>query len=372
MASIDEGGPLTWLVGVFGFEEKSDQYRSLSLPSTGAGFEDFAGATVENEFEFTRTGFAAFSQVSYSITDQLDVTGGIRYSEEFVDFTIDKIVEIPLLPATITVFGNTDTDFSDVSPMGSISYRWNEDLMTYLTIAKGFKAGGYDGTTLEQSAYDVPFDSEESISYEVGFKGTLLDGGLDFSGAIYHIDLDDLQVLTSSLIDGIPIGIISNAGESRSRGAEAEFVYRPNANLLVSGSVSYTDAEFIEYIDANDIDQSGNPLNNVPEWTGSLQLEYLHPLSNGMDLSYLVSYSYIDEIRMGTGIDQDPVRQLDSYDVVDASISLDMDDLVITLFADNLLDDYNVPTSQLGFFNLRIFDQPQPPRRVGIRASYQW
>ncbi len=88
-----------------------------------------------------------FGQATYT-TGPWDFTFGTRYSKEKpkietrVNFTVPFFAVIGLPPTTDFMQGN-ETTIDAFTPMGSISYRFNDNTMTYLTVAQGFKAGGF-------------------------------------------------------------------------------------------------------------------------------------------------------------------------------------------------------------------------------------
>jgi outer membrane receptor protein involved in Fe transport len=116
----------------------------------------------------------------------------------------------------------------------SLDHAMNDDLMAYVTLARGYKAGGFntDGT-LPPALRE--FEPETLLNLELGLKGRLFGGRLQTRVALFNMAREDLQISSSRLIerDGGSTEFISftgNAAEGTNRGIEAEFVYSLNAN----------------------------------------------------------------------------------------------------------------------------------------------
>ena len=114
--------------------------------------------------------------------------------------------------------------------------------MAYGTIARGFKAGGFNQTS---PAGDEEYGSEHSWNYEVGEKGTWLDGKLDTDLAFYYIDWQNLQLNQPVPASGGTSFFIQNAGAAASKGIELETTYHAMKGLDFFGGAGYTDARFL-------------------------------------------------------------------------------------------------------------------------------
>ena len=374
-------GALKWLVGGFVFSNKQKEDRqwnirdATSTPESAANFAVFEGTHLNSRADYDWSGYALFGQATYSmLDDRLDLTIGGRYSHDSVDHFRDLFVFIPLIPLTDAFDATASQSFSDFTPMASASYRWNDSLMTYATVSEGFKAGGfqYDSGNVTQAS--TPFDSEQVTNYELGLKGDLADGRMSYALSFYFMDLTDLQVSVLRPFDlGGETGfmsVVDNAASARSKGFELETTLRPTDNLTLNVSLSYTDSEFEEFIDAAGLDRSGEQFQDIPEWLGATHIEYVHHWKNDIDVIWLASYQYIDNVILGTGSSSNPRRTRDSYDLVDASISFSKQAWKLTVFAENVLDDYNVGYSTFPAFNKSLFEEPLPPRQLGIRVTY--
>ncbi|MEX0300202.1 MAG: TonB-dependent receptor [Kordiimonas sp.] len=361
----------SWLAGLYGYDESLLSDRRYSLLDLDTFFDDILNRqTVETD----RKGWAVFGQATYTIADFIDITGGLRYSRE----KVENVSDVEFSVAPIGFFGaflseGKDT-FSDVSPMGSIAFRWSEDVMTYFTVAKGFKGGGFDkAPAASQNVRAV--DEETSINYEAGLKASLLDKKLIVDASVYKINIKGQQLQTVVLIDGVPFSAIDNAGESHSQGFELSLNTRLTENFTFTANAGYTDAEFDTYVDGSGVDRAGESFPYVPEWTVSMAAEYTTQVGDDLDLTLRGSYRYVDNYVIGSGAAFDPQFNINSYDIFDAQITLSKDNWDLSLFAENLFDSYITTNRWNAFFfagDSVHRDTIMSPRRVGVRAAFRF
>jgi iron complex outermembrane receptor protein len=238
-----------------------------------------------------------------------------------------------------------DTAFT---PRASISYKPNRDHNFYASYSQGFKGGGFDprGQSTQaptQSPEDIfeflAFDPETVDSYELGWKGALLDRRLRLATAIFRADYEDVQVPGSAgcIVRGQPsfCGVVTNAGQARFQGVEIESHFAAAEDLGVlgdrlglAGSLGYLDAEFREFITVVTRNQAGEVIpatevdladfrevQNTPKWTLSGTVDYDAPMKGGRlyastTLSYRSSSQQF-EFR-SPGLDQEGFALLDA------------------------------------------------------------
>ena len=152
----------------------------------------------------------------------------------------------------------------------------------------------------------LSFAPEKVDSYEIGYKGALLDRRLIVALAAFRADYGGVQIPGSQActVAGLPsfCGVVTNAGSARFQGFEAEVTGRLGENLFsaddaltVRGSLGYIDAEFRRYI-ANiaSVPTDVAPfrkVQNTPKWTASATAAYRTAVGEGsLDLSSTVSY----------------------------------------------------------------------------------
>ena len=82
-----------------------------------------------------------------------------------------------------------------------LDHHLTEDTMVYASIANGFKSGGFNSLNFGPGI-QTSYDAEEVMNYEIGLKGELLDGALQYSSALFFYEYDNLQTLE---LVGVPI-----------------------------------------------------------------------------------------------------------------------------------------------------------------------
>ena len=160
---------------------------------------------------------AVFGQFRYNINDQWTAIAGGRWAREEKDFDFEiahvEFQSDPLL-ALDTVFNESRSE-TKFTPSFTLQYEPNTDLMLYASYAQGHKTGGYS----DRVQADLEFDAETNTTIELGLKGVWLDGTLETNLALFHMDIEDLQ-LARTLPGEITSFEVKNAAEATSKGVE--------------------------------------------------------------------------------------------------------------------------------------------------------
>jgi len=321
----DDGGPLTGLIGGYYLTAKADTQFDVRLFTTLAGLTAFTEADIDTET------YAVFADFTYKLTDQFSLSLGGRYTWDTRDAHILRQNYLgggsPVFGGAGVALGAPSTDFTGsrefnkFTPRVSLSFQPNRDHNIYASFSQGFKGGGFDPrgvgvnapaavpgapTNAEVTAY-LSFRPETVDSYEIGYKGNLLDGALYLALAAFRMDYKDVQIPGSAgcVVGGIPTfcGIVTNAGKARFQGLEAEGNLRLGRDLLsggdrltLAGTLGYIDAKYKEYITqvagVGPVDVADyRKVQNTPKWTGSGTLAYNVPVGTGdLDFSTTVSW----------------------------------------------------------------------------------
>src|SRR5207247_9373853 len=111
------------------------------------GNQILRGATSIINTQPKRTGSALFGQATFDLTRRLSLTAGGRYSKEKTKFQVFNYLNLPaigLLRNFTRLPPGGDFNDDDFSPSGSLSVKWTADFMTYASVGRGFKAGGFN------------------------------------------------------------------------------------------------------------------------------------------------------------------------------------------------------------------------------------
>ncbi|MDE0916219.1 MAG: TonB-dependent receptor, partial [Planctomycetota bacterium] len=233
--------------------------------------------------EFDDHGASVFVQMGMSPAPGWELTGGLRHDYESKKLDLNHTFET----GGFTVL-DTDASFKDhffeLTPMVSASYRPSESSQIYAYAAEAFKAGGFN---LTAPAGEQFFDPESSWTYEIGYKHSLVESGVDLKLAAFHVDWTDMQL---SLFDPVAGGYVENAGESTSEGLELELdaPLGDSWRMFVGAGIART--EFQEFTDAFGQDAAGNSLANAPEQTWNVGMSYNKKAEGGL---YFARAAYV-------------------------------------------------------------------------------
>jgi iron complex outermembrane receptor protein len=244
--------------------------------------------TIDQETE----SFSVYGQGSYSFTDKLNGTYGIRYTDESKDFVSSSFIIrsgfFLLAPTPVS------DSWSDVSHRIGLDFQWTPELMTYISAAKGFKSGGFNGRARAVNEVQ-PYQPEEMWSYEIGFKSEWLDHRLRANGAGFYNDYSDLQFTLSTVVNGLQSIVVGNAAAAEMLGFELEFQAVPMERLNLTASVGYLDSEYTK-VDPGAAITTANKLIGAPKWTAAVGGEYSIPVENWGDIVLRADYNYRSKV----------------------------------------------------------------------------
>ncbi len=364
--------------------------------NTGPTFA--ASQSLEDVYSQSTKSFAVFTNNTWHVTDQFDITMGLRYTEDNKDLTgLQRNVGSQHLTcaaalgnaATITtvlgssasaVLGrmclpwsnpsysnraiNESHDDGEFSGTIKAAYRLNDSIMTYASYARGYKSFGYNmdrvqsGITPVSSLY---FPSENVDSYELGVKATLFDRTMLLNVTYFDQTFTDFQLNTflgtAFVVESIP--------ELTSRGIDADMVwFSPVEGLSFQGGVTWTDAEYGVFTAADMAIPANFPGLSLlpgarpsfaPEWSSTLSMNFERSIGNGMRFGFSLAGKYSSEYN--TGSDLLPYKMQDAFSVVNGRVTLGTDDDRWTLeaWAQNLLDEEYVQVAYNGFLQGSAF-----------------
>lgn len=375
-------GPLTWLAGAMYAEDEDDEDRLGDLSDNVLVFPTLSRRSFTQETE----SWAVYGQAEYELSETWRLHASLRYTDESKDLKNYDFEDISGGFFYIED-ANQNVDL-DENWSGHIGVDWHplDDMMVYARITQGFKSGGFFGGFSFTEAELEPYAEEKVISYEAGFKSTLLDGTFLLNGAGYYYDYRDVQGFTQvdSATTGTVVTKLGNLGDAEHKGAELDLTWVPAAvpGLSMQASLAWLDAE-ISDSDTIGLDQSGLPVpiegldrGFAPEWSTALQLRYERNLGDNLSGAFQLDYSWRDDL-----IDKDSslslldvaAFDLESYEVFNARLSLGAldDSWTVALMGKNLGDeDYWVSTStdDLGSYP----SVPSRPRHWVVEGTYRW
>jgi iron complex outermembrane recepter protein len=317
---------LTGVLGLYYFEQTSNDIATVELNPPPPGVQrDSDNNKVDNN------SWAAFTQLTFNVTDKLAITAGGRYTEDEKGSYPDQFDYSNPAAKQVPVQWYTDT-FSSFTPSASIAYRWTDDVMTYVSYAEGFKGGGWNShfnapLTAEQQAALQKFEQEEAKTIEVGAKLDL-SNVVRINIAAFTADYTDMQVTYRGPLPAGVAPFLTNAGKASIDGAEVEVTWAPTAEWVIEGSVGYLDAQ-IDELNAKPLLilppglVAGNALPFAPEWQGHVGVSYSAHVG-GFVIAPRIDASYQDTTYFDA-INTPEIAQLDDVTTVNASLKFGRD-----------------------------------------------
>ncbi len=324
------------------FEQSQELVRNMEID---AFFPE--GTLNIDTNNYKTTSYAAFGQVVWNVTEAFSATLGLRFTSETKERVgsqitePDSILDIPPV-AGPDIFYDEQRQDDDFSPSFNLRYFFTPELMTYASVSRGFKSGGYNQRR-ELEGTSAEFDEEIATSYEIGWKGSTDDRRLQLNGTFYFVEYDDFQ---SQTFNGTTLEV-TNAGSMESYGTEIELVWVPAIDLTISSALGYNKAEYKEFdlgqctVDETVLnyyvrdgaqggnptlgggcikDLAGEPIDNAPEWTVSTFAQYDMALGDNLAGIARVEYNFIDEFFLDQ--DLDPKLKNDSVHLVNLRYTL--------------------------------------------------
>ena len=369
----------------------------------------FAGLGALDYYDQNAKSTALFTNNTWHATDALDVTFGLRYTREEKTLASNysnpnggagcgamlanqsRVVgalmsrglsQAQAIAATPTVIGyaclpwanplhnaptrdtNQSREEKEWSGTLKAAYRWNENVMTYGSFARGHKGGGFNLDRVQSSnglssggagitpVLDTSFGAEFVDSYELGAKTTWMDGNLLLNATLFHQEYEDFQLNsflgTSFVVRSIP--------EVISQGIDAEMMWQPQAikGLMLQGGLMYADTQYGDGIPGGDFvaptgalyKLQGAQMSFAPKWSGSASATYEWNLGSNLQARFNIGAKYMSEYNSGS--DLDPEKMQSAYTVANARFGIGArnERWMVEIWSTNLTDENYV---QVGF-----------------------
>jgi iron complex outermembrane receptor protein len=287
-----QSGPWNVVGGLYYMQENITSHQE-------AYADNFLGVFLGNA-TFTRTidddlqtdSYAAYLNASYSITEALRLSAGIRYTEETKTYSrsTSTFSSNPAFTANPAfAFTGLEETWDDTSPMVSLDYQLNDDVMLYARYAKGFKSGGFNGRA-NNPGEQAPYKPETADSFEAGVKARFWDNKGRAALTVFYNDYQDFQARVSgTVIDpilNVPTAELTviNAGSLVTKGVEFELYLTPLEGLQLDTQIGYLDANYEEFNDVRFVafggDRSFQTPPFSPKWTARFGAQYTFDLGD--------------------------------------------------------------------------------------------
>jgi len=352
---------LKLVTGIYFLDEDHESDVSINI----------AGGGASRNFDTTNdtTAYAFFGQGTYGLTEKLNATLGLRYSNEEKKFSNDH-VNLNLPPFLVDYNIDEKESWNAWSPKAAVDYTFDEGPMLYGSVSRGFKSGGFNLTS-----EDAEYDPEFVWSYEVGAKEEWLNNSLRTNLVLFYYDYTDLQV---SSFDQPGTLLISNAADADIQGVELEMSWMPSYDWMLEFNYAYLDATYKDYQTPQGVvlvDVSDNDLNSAPAHKINTAVQYFQGIDEGT-LSYRLEYFWQDKSYF-TAFNEDTSSQ-GAYGIWNARINFTPLDesWEFQVYGENL-DDKAYSTSSREFpaagpGGTGVTKDINPPRTFGARLTYNF
>ncbi len=407
-------GPLSLIGGVY----YQDTELTSTNDTTAPGFDNFVLFSTGTDTLFQQHNLieteqvSAFVELTYELSDDLRIIGGVRYVDETVENTTTLStlalgggafgLEPPFFLGDLTQFvelaglsNRGEFVLEEFLPRFSLEYNVSDESLLYATAAKGIRNGNLNPSS---SAFFASggqpdaftnlrtFTQDELYSAEIGLKSTWQGGAITTNIAAFRTNYEDPQLETSS-----PFVFVVNGPELEVTGIEWEANWLANDNWSFFFSGAYQETEFQDNLllstAANALGfafdlEAGNSAANSPDLSYSIGANGTFPLdSSGLLLTTHVGYSYVDE-RFST-VTNFPSSELGELNLLNLRFGLESDNWSVTAFVSNAFNDVEftaiegsfsfltvTPGGDLDFIPVDV--AVNRPRTIGIEATYKF
>jgi outer membrane receptor protein involved in Fe transport len=375
---------------------------------TGAGYQD--------RFEQSSDSFAVFTNDTFHFTERLHGTIGLRYTKEQKDLDSSYTnsdngagcaasrARYPIIAAVLPaaavagwynfgcatfadpIYNGVNTsqsiDESEASGTAKLAFDFNDQLMSYVSYARGYKASGFNldrertpiastGAPLFAFDGDTSFAPETVDSYELGAKYASSNHMFRLNSSLFYQKFEDFQLNTFTGISFVVVSI----PEVTSRGIDLDFDLAPTDGLVFNAGITYAETEYGDFTPpfAALFRLPNSQMSFAPKWSGSLATTYDHNVGSSMLWRFNVAAKYTSEYN--TGSDLNPVKLQDAMTLVNARLGFGAQDhkWFLEAWAQNLTDEeyYQVvfdATLQTGTFDAYL----GAPRTYGLTLRMEF
>lgn len=345
-----DDGRLTWILGAY-YQDDLITFppgQFITTQPLSPAIPVLINITLQGENPKTTS--AAFGQITYDLTDALELQVGARYSHSTVEN--HAISAIPAVGLSLTQNDRTEED----AVTGKVALNWTMDPNNFLYgfVAQGHKAGGLNGPNLAFTT-PKPFDGEDVTDFELGWKNTSFDGRLRTQIGAYYNIYQNFQVIIGDPTVPSITSILNVTGDTTIYGLEASAQGRFGA-LGFDLGLSVSKSELGDFFAAdprrartgvcdaqsgpasgNCVNLAGNEQTYAPELTFNAGVEYDFVVGNGT-LTPRLDYSHIGEA-WGTIFNNAALGdQLVERDIFNAQLTYEIDAWRLQAYSTNLND----------------------------------
>lgn len=382
---------LRWQTGVFYLDNKVDLLQGILEPTgsalanlgtvfTGNPFLVEFGGDLVTDVAFASESYSVFGQAELDFGDQWTLILGARYIHENQEYSYRHFTaintdnyqvegDVVAAPAYQPDYDN-ERNFNLWAGKAQIEFRPNDDLLLYVGVNRGVKAGNYNAPFTFSPADTVPtaslaYKPEVLVSVEGGFKYS--NGPFLLNASTFYYDYSDFQAFVFNTASGVVRNV-----DSKIWGADIEAGFWLTEHLRVGGNFAYSHAEIADFEIAPGIFRDVRPpYSPRTQAAGTVDFDMPNEIFGG-ELSFNATVAYTGAIYHN--IRNFDAHRFDAHTLVNLSATWrNSDGLSIGLFGKNVLDDRY---GQIGFDNTVIFGGQNvsygKPASYGVSVGYKF
>ena len=387
---------LDWVVGAHYYQSDTHHLGQFFLPDITATYEAIVGlfffgaplppgslagfglratddsatsvAFLDDEYTQDTESVAYYAQATYSLTDSLRATLGVRTTKD--DKLMFQTSRNNILDPDQCTRNRNEDDWSETTGKFGLDYDISDSAMVYGSVSRGYKSGGFDAGP----CFD-DYEPEILTAYEIGLKTELLDSAMRMNVAAFVYDYEDYQ---ARLFQETSTQVL-NAPGADIQGAEIEINWLATERLRIDGSISYLDTDFSSFETQNPmrpelgtVNLDGNSLLRSPELQATLVVDYDIPMESGL-LTLSGEWAFMDEQYFTIFNDPEalePSRNMVNLRVRFEPSSENLENLSFTAFVQNARDEEYANGYILAAFTGAVNNTFGPPRTWGIQINY--
>ncbi len=321
------GGLIDYVAGVYYLESvtKEIYQRDLTRIVGAATLRDRGIAHYGTDGK----NYAVYGEANVNVSPELRIILGGRGIRDELSYYHDRVATtlVALTGIRPEHHSRGSTDNDDWSGRAGIQYQLNDHQMIYATVSRGYKGPAYNAFFNMQAIDEIALKPETSTAYELGVKGSLLDGHVSGALALYSETFRNYQANFTDQT-GTPPALVTrliNAGKVSSKGIEGDVSVRVTRDFKVDGAFTIEDAK-VKHFNCPagapvSCDIDGEPLPFAPDFKAYVNAEYtVRAPIPGVDLVLQSDYSYQSKTQFSLAETPDTVQK--AYGVWNASVAL--------------------------------------------------
>jgi iron complex outermembrane receptor protein len=347
------------LVGFFYDSQYENESNVTTLEAFALNIPSYARLTTKN--------FAAYGTVFWNFAPDMEFTAGLRWDHQTVTAVHSAVAKV---------------GSNQLEPRFTLDKHWTPDVMTYVSVARGYRGGGINPPFSPNPA----FKGDSVWTYETGVKAQFFDNRLSIDAAAFYNDYYNF-IGQNSLAPARPpgagfVGINLNSGRVSSPGVEVQAVGKVTDNWTLSGGATYVHGRIIngsEYVQTTGLALPSDRILFLPDWNFNVDSDYVVPIGPGaldFDAGLVAKGD-----RKGSSLAPHFAPTLSEYFLVNGSITWRQDNWDVSLWATNLFDQ-KYWESYIDISALESAGLPPPiasnlgilgdKRRVGVSVTYRF